>query len=257
MAEPSLARECHSVGYNGLVNHYAMWFEHLENDFRSASLTALIDAMIPTGQHVLDVGCGSGALSAVLLQKGCRVISQDISPGMAEMCEQYLRRRGLRGSVRQGDIDDIGEECTFDTVVALDVLEHLEDDRSALDKMRHLLNKNGHLILSVPALSWLYSRRDVQLSHYRRYDKLQLVTLIEESGFIIDHIRFWNAIGVLPNWYAVKFRQTPWNEDFRYAGRSPIKNAFNSLLRGWFSQIENRLASCPFGLTLIAAAHPR
>jgi SAM-dependent methyltransferase len=257
MAEPSLARGDPSEGHDGLVHHYARWFEHLENDFRSASLTALISAMVPAGQRVLDVGCGSGALSAALLHKGCRVMSQDISSEMVEMCERYLQRKGLRGSVRQGDIGDIGEEDTFDAVVALDVFEHVEDDQYALNKMRHLLKQDGRLILSVPAFSWLYGQRDEQLGHYRRYDKPHLMALVEESGFIIDHLQFWNAIGVLPNWYGMKFRQTPWNEDFRYAGRSCVKKAFNSFLRVWFSQIENRIASCPFGLTLIVAAHPR
>jgi cyclopropane fatty-acyl-phospholipid synthase-like methyltransferase len=99
MAQRSLARMNSPGGDNGLAHHYAMWFEHLESDFRSASLTQLITAMIPAGQNVLDVGCGSGALSAALLQKGCRVISQDISGEMVDMCERYLRRKGLQGCV--------------------------------------------------------------------------------------------------------------------------------------------------------------
>ena len=122
--------------------------------------------------------------------------------------------------------------------------------------MHNLLKKDGCLILSVPAFSWLYGQRDVQLGHYRRYDKSQLIILVEKSGFIIDHLRFWNWIGVLPNWYAVKFRQKQWNEDFRYTGRSFLKKVFSYVLRVWFCHVENNIAVCPFGLTLIVVAYP-
>jgi SAM-dependent methyltransferase len=243
-----------STGQRGIEQHVAAWFDNLENDFRATSLNQLIAGLVKP-DRVLDIGCGSGGLSAELLKRGLTVTSQDISEEMVSMCRRYLTRLGFAmDKVRQGGVDDIPEEGAFDTVTALDVIEHIEDDRGALLRMRKALKPDGRLIISVPALSWLYGPKDKEVGHYRRYDKEALVRALEGAGFTIEQIRFWNGIGVLPVWLSLK-RGKRLNEDFRYGGRSPVKRALNTALRLWFTHVENSVPA-PRGLSLIACARP-
>jgi SAM-dependent methyltransferase len=243
------------TGQQGLEDHYSAWFEQIEKDFRGASLNQYIGSLVAPGR-VLDMGCGSGGMSAELLRRGCDVVSQDVSEAMVTMCRRYLGREGLPSeNVRLGGVDDIRETAVFDTVVSLDVIEHIEDDRRAMAIMRRAIKDTGRLILSVPALSRLYGPKDEQIGHYRRYDKAQLVELIEQSGFTIDAVRYWNLIGVLPVWLSV-VRRKRLDESMRYEGRSAAQRALNAALRLWFTEVENRIAM-PVGLTLIVEAHPK
>lgn len=242
-------------GQKALEGHYEALFENLRKDFRSASLTRLIAASIPAGASVLDIGCGAGLLTAALLRKGCDVSSLDISAEMLALCNRYLAREGLQGRVRKGAVADIAEDGRFDRVVALDVLEHIQDDQQALRRLRGALKKDGALVLAVPALSWLYGPKDEQIGHFRRYDKERLIALLKICGFRVETVRFWNAIGVLPVWFTARLRRKRLNEDFRYAGRSVLKEAINRGLRAWFFYVENRI-SCRLGLTLIVTARP-
>src|SRR4029077_4205697 len=107
-------------GQRGVEDHYAGWFAEMEGDFRGSSLNRLIASYVGPGR-VLDIGCGTGGLSAELLRKGCRGVSQDVSERMVDMARRYLGQSGLGGEVRLGGVEDIPETGVFDTVVALDV----------------------------------------------------------------------------------------------------------------------------------------
>jgi SAM-dependent methyltransferase len=242
-------------GQARLEEHYAAWFAELERDFRGSSLNQLVASWVTPGR-VLDIGCGSGGLSAELGRRGSEVTSQDVSDKMVTMCRAYLERRGLpNGRVRRGGYDAITEVDHFDSLVALDVIEHIEDDRAALAAFRRALKPTGRLVLSVPALSALYGPKDEAIGHYRRYDKRPLLALIEQSGFRIEKVRYWNFIGVLPVWYTAKVRKKPIDESFRYASRSRVKRALNDLLATWFRSVENPVP-LPLGLTLLVRASP-
>lgn len=241
-------------GRAGLEDHYEKWFQQIETDFRATSLNRLVLSLTPMGK-VLDIGCGSGALSAELLRAGRNVISQDLSERMVAMCRNYLDRQGLDNSrVRHGSIDDIPEKQHFDAVISLDVIEHIEDDMKAVEKMRATLKPGGTLVLSVPAMSVLYGPKDVEVGHYRRYDKQQLIDVLSSGGFDIQSCRFWNVLGVLPVWISV-LRGKRLDESMRY-GQSVSKRALNAALRTWFRVVENPL-SPPLGLTLLVTARPR
>ena len=73
-----------------------------------------------------------------------------------------------------GDIFDLKIDETYDIVVMLDVLEHIEADTSALTKVAACMSRDGLLILTVPAYSWLWSSHDVTNAHFRRYSAKQL-----------------------------------------------------------------------------------
>lgn len=247
--------ETSSPGQVRLEEHFAA-FAELQRDFRGSSLNELIRGWIPAGRRVLDLGCGAGGLSAELLRQGCEVTSQDYSEAMVAMCRRYLDSQGLpSGSVRRGGAGDLVDEGVFDTVVALDVIEHIEDDHDALLKMHRALKPSGELVLSVPALSELYGPKDEAIGHFRRYDRQPLLDALRRAGFEVQSVRYWNAIGVLPVWYSVKISKKRLDESMRYAGRSLLKRALNTALGVWFHKIENAVPM-PLGLTLIVRAKP-
>ncbi len=240
-----------SEGQRGLEDHYEQWFEHIESDFRATSLNRLVLGVVPNGR-VLDLGCGSGALSAELWATGRTVVSQDVSERMVAMSRVHLARRGHPSeSVRLGGVETIGERSHFDAVVALDVIEHIEDDVAALEHMRAALKPEGTLVISVPALKKLYGPKDVAVGHFRRYDRADFLAVLERAGFKVETCRYWNALGVVPVWLS-NLHNKRLDESLRYS-RSPVLRALNFALATWFQRVENPITP-PIGMTLLATA---
>jgi SAM-dependent methyltransferase len=88
----------------------------------------------------------------------------------------------------------------FDTVLCLNVLEHIERDDDALATFAALLPPDGRLVIQVPAMHALYGDIDRAIGHYRRYEREELVAKLERHGFVIDECRYFNLPGVL-GWY--------------------------------------------------------
>jgi SAM-dependent methyltransferase len=241
-------------GQAGLEDHYEQWFAHIASDFRATSLNRLVGEFIPQGR-VLDLGCGNGALSAELQRAGREVTSQDVSERMVAMTRRHLERQGLDPSrVRLGTVEAIAERQHFDAVIALDVIEHIEDDLRAVECLRAALKPSGTLVLSVPALQWLYGPKDVAVGHFRRYDRDALLALLERGGIAVEGCRYWNALGILPVWLS-NLRGKRLDESLRYSA-SPAKRALNSALGAWFRFVENPLRP-PLGMTLLVHGRPR
>jgi 2-polyprenyl-3-methyl-5-hydroxy-6-metoxy-1,4-benzoquinol methylase len=242
-------------GREALEQHFERWVEESEQDFRTGSLNHLVAQVLKPGR-TLDIGCGTGGLSAELMRDGHQVVSQDASPSIADLCRRYLGSQDLPADgVRVGLIEDMDPAERFDSIVALDVIEHIEDDGVALRAMRRAIAPGGRLLLSVPSLSRLYGPKDVAVGHYRRYDRKELVALLEREGFTVESVRYWNAIGVLPVWLTVRVMRTRLDEGFRYGDRSRPQRLLNDILRLWFRHVEDKLRP-PAGLTLIACARP-
>jgi len=91
---------------------------------------------------------------------------------------------------------------SFDTIICLNVLEHVDDDISALQAIRRMLAPSGRLILLVPALPVLYGTIDRALGHHRRYKRAGLASLLEATGFKLAHIEYFNLAGVPGWWFA-------------------------------------------------------
>jgi SAM-dependent methyltransferase len=131
------------------------------------------------GSRILDVGCGTGATTASLSAFG-DVIGLDLGPAAL----RHARARGLpvaRGSAERLPV----RAASLDVVVALDVLEHLDDDRRALDEMLRVLRPGGLLLATVPAYAFLWSGHDDAIGHRRRYVRRQLRERVAGAGFEI------------------------------------------------------------------------
>jgi SAM-dependent methyltransferase len=152
------------------------------------------------GSSVAEVGAGVGSFSNLLLQTDIRSLmafepSQNMFPLLQEALSKYKRAMAINdffGKQNKGQ--------RFDSVLYVNVLEHIEDDTAELAKVREVLNLRGHLLVFVPALPWLYSDLDCQLGHFRRYMKKDLIELTRRSGFSVVKVRYFDVAGIIP-WY--------------------------------------------------------
>jgi 2-polyprenyl-3-methyl-5-hydroxy-6-metoxy-1,4-benzoquinol methylase len=131
----------------------------------------------PEEIKVLDFGCGSGIFVDELAKQGYQAHGLDIS-------EEAVHFGQLQGIQNLGVIDSHKinfPDNTFDAVVTLDVLEHLEDEKWALDEIRRVLKPGGVAIIMVPAYMFLWGVQDEVAHHYRRYTKSSLLKKVKES----------------------------------------------------------------------------
>jgi 2-polyprenyl-3-methyl-5-hydroxy-6-metoxy-1,4-benzoquinol methylase len=112
----------------------------------------------------------------------------EADPGLVH----HARERGLE--VDRMEFPNEIPPGRYDVVTLFDVLEHLLDDRSALDGVRKLLRPGGRVIISVPALPWLWSSHDVAVGHHRRYTPSLLGRRLREAGFRILHVTHFNTV---------------------------------------------------------------
>ncbi|HSB37256.1 MAG TPA: bifunctional glycosyltransferase/class I SAM-dependent methyltransferase [Thermoanaerobaculia bacterium] len=156
------------------------------------------------GSRVLEVGSGVGNQTRWFIDKE-RVVASDIeSHYVRELRANFggrsnVRIASFRFPLSDADRADLAAE-RIDTVVCLNVLEHIEDDREAVRDFARTLPAGGRLVLLVPANPSLYGTLDVNLHHYRRYDREALRQLVEGAGFAVDEIRFLNRPGVVGWW---------------------------------------------------------
>lgn len=150
----------------------------------------------------LEIGAGTGTISGrirpyldtlQLVEPSANLIpalesrfSDDESVSVAHATlEAYLAQTG-------------GE--TYDTIAMVNVLEHIEDDAAALAGLFDALRPGGHLLIFVPALPFLYSALDRSVGHFRRYTRSTLRSPIEQAGFSIRILRYFDILGVGPWW---------------------------------------------------------
>ena len=152
------------------------------------------------GRDILEIGSGIGNMTKYFVAHG-RVTASDISP----FCLRELRRdfsENENVQVRTLDISRNGypEIEIYDTIVCLNVLEHVEDDVEALRNMHLLLRPGGRLLLYVPANPRLYCEIDRGVGHYRRYLMDELTGKMAKAGFRVSHSRHHNILGAVGWW---------------------------------------------------------
>jgi len=165
------------------------------------------------GATVLDAGAGIGTFTDILVRDRRRVAVLETEPQfLASIRERFGANEAV--SVHEGDLTD---KATFahiqavDSVLCLNVLEHVDDDIAA---MRNLLDKTrpgGKMVALVPAYPWLFNGMDTAVGHYRRYGKGEFVERLEQAGWKVDRVFRFNAFGI-PGWFlagSVLRRSTP------------------------------------------------
>ena len=139
------------------------------------------------GPRVLNAGAGAGSFSLRLAETGFDVTSVDASSAAVDV----LRRR-VSGEVAQADVTALPfADAAFDAAVLGEVLEHVEDDRGALEEVARVLRPGGVLAVSVPADPKRFGPSDRWAGHVRRYSRPELLGACEAGGFTVERCRAW------------------------------------------------------------------
>ncbi len=150
------------------------------------------------GRRVVEVGCGIGNFTGMLLDRDV-VVAIDVEPACVErLRERYAGRANLHAFVTE----DVRPLARFapDSVVCLNVLEHIEDDRQALLRMASILSPGGAIVLIVPAFPALFGPIDRNLGHFRRYTRTSLAALAGACGLRCRRLQYMNTIGFFGWW---------------------------------------------------------
>ncbi len=144
---------------------------------------------LPAPARILDAGCGSGRNMVELAPRGT-VTGIELSDASVAAA----RARGI-GEVVQGSLLELPfAEDSFDLAVCLDVIEHLQDDRTALGELRRVLAPGGALLVTVPAYQWLWSGHDEINHHHRRYNRAALLAAATDAGWRCEFATYFNSL---------------------------------------------------------------
>jgi phospholipid N-methyltransferase len=200
------------------------------------------------GKRILEIGAGIGTHTDQILQCSPEMlVSLERSP---EFCGRLLERFGKRVNVVCADLDRIDESFhllngyRFDTIVAINVMEHVESDLECMRILSRCLDSGGRMVLLMPASRFLYSKLDRKYGHHRRYDLPLLKTYSSSLGLDLERGRYFNMVG----WFG-------WLLFARLLGADHIQeNSFGLFERllPLFNRVEEALPRVPFGLGLLA-----
>jgi SAM-dependent methyltransferase len=198
MEESSLTKAIDPVGLETLelfadTDHFNKWlFETLAPYFKD---------------NLLEIGSGIGNISAFLIDRFKEVTLSDLRETYCSILRTKFEQRTQLKEVVSFDLSekDIRQKHPelvnrFDTIIASNVVEHIEQDDLAIRNCQTLLRTGGRLVVLVPAYSFLYNQFDRELGHYRRYNETSLKNLFEKQGFRVIHTRYFNVVGILGWW---------------------------------------------------------
>lgn len=208
----------------------------------------IVERLAPVpGDRVLEVGAGTGNITDYLRRDARELVATDVLPAyrrhLAQRFEGDSRVRIGSFNLDQPIPAELLAE-PFDTVVCLNVLEHIADDLGALREMGKALRPGGRLALLVPAHPLLYGEFDRAVGHFRRYRRSDLRALLEEAGFRVARMEYFNILATIPwliNGRVLKRGYLP-------GGQASLANKLVPLLK-W-----ERLFGPPAGISLIAIA---
>jgi len=199
--------------------------------------------------RICEVGCGIGTITQFLLNHE-RIVGIEPSANSSEAARARFATH-LNVDITRCFLSDCPCErvpaAFFDTLLCLNVLEHIEDDIAALSQMRQLCAPNGRVVILVPAHMTLYGQLDRSFGHYRRYNKHSMRRAFGEAGLDVTHTSYMNSLGYL-GWL--------WQSRIRRRRQIPVSGArlFNRLVP--FLDAIERLFPLPFGQSLLTVGTP-
>lgn len=183
--------------------------------------------------RILEVGCGIGNFTPALSTFG-HVWAIDIDH---HAMTHTKKKVSSQVKVGRGDIEKnvyFFKRIKFDTIVCLNVLEHIRDDRIAMENMANLLVPGGYLILLVPIHPLLFGSIDTAIGHYRRYTSSGVIELLQQAGLTPVKKKKLNALGAIGWWMTGRVLKRPTVSDIQIR----LFNLFSPILLPFENVIE-------------------
>lgn len=232
-------------------------YKHDDYDFRAVDPYAfakyrIILRWLPRGDglRALNAGCGSGEMNALLSQQhpSWQIDGIDVDKEGIRRAQLLNERLSLRNvSVAISSIEDFQPSAAYDVIISNDVLEHIDDVQQAIQRLADMLKPGGRLLVSVPALQWLYGYHDELLGHFRRYNR-QLLSNQLAPHFDLQHIRYFGMLLVPVAFYYSRLRHRAY----------PLNSQRDTT--SWASRIVNTIltteehVALPLGTSVLATA---
>jgi 2-polyprenyl-3-methyl-5-hydroxy-6-metoxy-1,4-benzoquinol methylase len=199
------------------------------------------------GARVLEVGAGIGTMTTRLVEVAELVVGIEPNPNctsrLQEAMGQHPRFRLRTCHYEECEPAELAS-LHFDSVLLVNVLEHIEHDVDALKSFKNILVPGGRVVVFVPALQMAYGPLDAELGHHRRYTKQTLRSAFERAGLDVIQLRYTNPIGLAGWMYNAHISKS------RKHSLAQVK-LFETLVAPWALPLE-RLIPPPIGLSLIA-----
>lgn len=234
--------------YQQLADRETVFWWHIG---RRRILASILERLhLPAAASILEVGSGTGG-NLPMLSKFGRMSAMEFDPGARQIAEAATGIPVSPGALP----DDLPFSAkSFDLVVAFDVIEHIDDDKRAVETLFNTTRPGGWFVSTVPAYNWMWSEHDVLLHHKRRYTRGPYTSMIESVGFDIHRSSYFNTF-LFPLAVGIRVAQS-------VLGISG--SAERSLPRPWI----NRMLTCifstervllghvafPFGMSILVAA---
>lgn len=199
------------------------------------------------GKRIIEVGAGIGTFSEVLLNgtNGSELFLVEPADNLRSPLQERFSK-DMRVTIANGYLEDITTRLAADSVVVVNVLEHVADDQAFLQAAHRLLVPGGAILIFTPALPQLYGTLDQAFGHVQRYSKSSLASKLQRIGFRLLHLRYFNFPGVIAWFLAGKVLR-------RKLLRPADIRLYDRWVVPWASKLERKWEP-PLGQSLIAIA---
>ena len=228
---------------------------------RRRLIVSLLDSTYPRDGRLrlLDIGCGTGAMLDMLAPFG-DVTGADFAPEALQFCRARGEAQGRAYPLTRADVRRLPFATdSFDAVTAMDVIEHIDDDKAAASEIFRVLKPGGRLFVTVPAYQFLWSEHDEALHHYRRYTAPHLKDVFQRVGFSVPKVSY-TVSSLLPPIAAYRLvshaltgRRRGGEKKADLVQVSPRVNAALESLCAWETRLVGR-TNLPFGVTVVSVA---
>lgn len=199
--------------------------------------------------QVIESGSGIGQMTELLLQQRAitRLVCVEPNP---QFCSK-LSAKFPSLELYEGSVEHLPSGNSWNVVVSVNVLEHIENDRQELRKYFELLREaKGYLCLIVPARPEIYGPIDRSFGHFRRYTKNRLGARLAGAGFVLERLAYFNVIGYFAWWLNFRLLRS---QQFSCAQVKFFDSAIFPVMHWW----ETKVFRPPIGQSLIAIAQAR
>lgn len=233
--------------FNSIGKDY--WWLAGKYDIIADLISRYINKPSSERRKILDFGCGPGHIADYLTPYG-ELYGLDFS----EDAIRLAKDRGYTNLlVSQGERTPYSDG-TFDAIIAIDVLEHIEKDTDAMIEMRRILKPGGQIFFSLPAYKFLWGYHDTMYGHFRRYTVKEISKKFIASGFDVPQVSYVEPIFIFPLFFLrkIKDKLKMRKDDF-----SILPPWLNNLLRKMIGSEKYilRFGNIPFGVSIVGVVN--